>query len=67
MSNMIENILDQKMFDQKQLTAVELTDKELESVNGAGGFFPQSNNSTAFAVTTIAFSQNNNECCPCFC
>jgi bacteriocin-like protein len=64
---MIENILDQKMFDQKQLTAVELTDKELESVNGGWGMFPESNNSTAFAVTTIAFSQNNNECCPCFC
>ena len=66
MSYTIENILDQKLFDQKQLMTVELTDKELESINGAGGFFPQSNNSTAFAVTTIAFSQNNNECCPCF-
>jgi len=65
-SNMIENILDQKMFDLKQLTAVELTDKELESVNGAGGFFPESNNSTAFAVTTITFSQNNNSSLPCF-
>jgi len=63
---MIENILDQKMFDLKQLTAVELTDKELESVNGAGGFFPESNNSTAFAVTTIAVSQNNNSSFPCF-
>lgn len=68
MSNMIENILDQKLFDQKQLMAVELTDKELESINGAGfgGFSPQSNNSTAFAVTTIAFSQNNNSSFPCF-
>jgi bacteriocin-like protein len=66
MSNMIENIIDQKMLDQEQLTAVELTDKELESINGGWGFFPQSNNSTAFAVTTIAFSNNNNSSFPCF-
>jgi len=66
MSNVIESILDQKTLDQEQLTAVELTDKELESVQGAWGMFPQSNNSTAFAVTTIAFSQNNNSSFPCF-
>jgi hypothetical protein len=63
---MIENIIDQKQFDQELLMTVELTDTELESINGAGGFFPQSHNSTAFAVTTIAFSQNNNSSFPCF-
>jgi len=63
MSDVTKEILDQELT-----TVIELTDNELEEVNGGwGGFFPQSNNSTAFAVTSVAFSQNNNECCPFFC
>jgi hypothetical protein len=40
---------------------IELTDQELEGVTGAWGFFPTSNN-TSLAVTTIAFTTNNNSC-----
>ncbi len=60
------NSVTNEIINQGLTAVLELTDKELESVNGAGGFFPQSNNSTTFAVTSIAFSQNNDECCPCF-
>jgi hypothetical protein len=60
------NSVTNEIIDQGLTAVLELTDKELETVNGTGGFFPQSSNSTAFAVTSIAFSQNNNECCPCF-
>jgi hypothetical protein len=62
MSDVTKEILDQELT-----TVIELTDTELEDVNGGWGMFPQNNNSTAFAVTSVAFSQNNNECCPFFC
>jgi hypothetical protein len=62
MSNVTNEILDQELS-----TVIELTDNELDDVNGGWGFFPQQNNSTAFAVTSIAFSQNNNQSCPFFC
>jgi hypothetical protein len=55
------------MYDEQireDLTVVELTDKELDEVTGAwdggfGPFFPY-NNSTSLAVTSIAFTTNNN-------
>lgn len=62
MSNVTNEILDQELA-----TIIELTDNELDDVNGGWGFFPQQNNSTAFAVSSIAFSQNNNQCCPFCC
>ena len=62
MSDVTKEILDQELT-----TVIELTDTELEDVNGGWGFFPEHKNSTAFAVTSVAFSQNNNECCPFFC
>jgi hypothetical protein len=55
MSDVTEKMFEEKTANREELTAVELTEKELEAVSGA--FF---NNSTAFAVTTIAFTQNNN-------
>jgi len=61
MSDVTKEILDQELT-----TVIELTDKELEEVNGSGGFFPENNNSTAFAVTSIAFSNNQNSECPFF-
>jgi len=55
----VEKILDQKLHEQEDLTVVELTENELAEVNGAEwGCFPF-NNSTAFAVTSIAFTNNN--------
>ena len=57
------NIHDEQV--REYLTVVELTDKELDEVAGAlygdgfGTFFP-SNNSTSLAVTSIAFTNNNN-------
>jgi hypothetical protein len=57
---MIEKIIDQELQKREDLTVVELTDQELEEVNGAWGdcFFPF-NNSTSLAVTSIAFTNNN--------
>jgi hypothetical protein len=50
----------EKMYEeQENLTAVELTDQELEEVNGAWGDFCPFNNSTSLAVTSIAFTNNN--------
>jgi hypothetical protein len=60
MSDVIEKILDQQLHEREDLTAVELTDQELEEVNGAwGDFFCPFNNSTSLAVTSIAFTNNN--------
>jgi len=60
MSDVMNKILDQKLQNQEDLTIVEVTEKELEEVNGAefGCFFPF-NNSTSLAVTSIAFTNNN--------
>jgi hypothetical protein len=57
MSHTIDSTLDEQY-------TVELTEQELEAINGAWGddFFPF-NNSTSLAVSTIAFSTNNNNCC----
>ena len=53
---------------EQQTIVLELTEQELEAVNGAwgGGFFPQQNNQTAFAATTLSFAQNNDSSFPCF-
>jgi hypothetical protein len=59
MTDVTEKMLDQKLVDREDQAAVELTEKELEKVNGAGfGCFPF-NNSQSFALTTIAFTNNN--------
>jgi hypothetical protein len=57
MSDVTEKKLDQKVVDREDLVAVELTEKEMEEVNG-GWFFPF-NNSQSLALTTIAFTNNN--------
>jgi hypothetical protein len=56
------SVVTEKMYDeQENLTVVELTDQELEEVNGAwGDDFCPFNNSTSLALTTIAFTTNNN-------
>jgi len=59
MSDVIEKILDQQLHERENLTAVELTDQELEEINGAWGDFCPFNNSTSLAVTSIAFTNNN--------
>jgi len=60
MSDVTEKLLDQKFSDRENLTVVELTEKELEEVNGAEfGFGCPFNNSTSLALTTIAFTTNN--------
>jgi hypothetical protein len=59
MSDVTEKMHDQKLIDRENLTAVELTDKELEKVTGAEFGFLPFNNSQSLAVTTIAFTTNN--------
>jgi hypothetical protein len=60
MSDVMNKILDQKLQNQEDLTIVEVTENELEEVNGAEfcDFFPF-NNSQSLAVTSIAFTNNN--------
>jgi hypothetical protein len=60
MSDVTEKMFDQKHVDREDLVVVELSEKELEEVNGAefGCFFPF-NNSQSLALTTIAFTNNN--------
>ena len=57
MSDVTEKKLDQKVVDREDLVVVELTEEEMEEVNG-GWFFPF-NNSQSLALTTIAFTNNN--------
>jgi hypothetical protein len=59
MSDVMNKILDQELQNQEDLTIVEVTEKELEEVNGAWGDFCPFNNSTSLAVTSIAFTNNN--------
>lgn len=60
MSDVIEKMLDQEIGDRKDLVAVELTEKELETVNGSwfGFGFPFTQNQS-FALTSLATSNNN--------
>jgi hypothetical protein len=59
MSDVTEKKLDQEIVDRKDLAVVELTEKELEEVNGAWfGFFPFTQNQS-FALTSLATSNNN--------
>jgi len=60
MSNVTEKLYEEQLRNRENLTAVELTEKELEEVNGAefGCCFPF-NNSQSLAVTSIAFTNNN--------
>jgi len=58
----MKKIFDQKFHEQGDLAVVELTENELEEVVGAWGDFFPFNNSTFLAVTSIAFTTNNNGC-----
>jgi len=60
MSDVTEKMYEEQLRGQENLAVVELTDQELEEVNGAwGDFFCPFNNSTSLAVTSIAFTTNN--------
>jgi hypothetical protein len=60
MSDVMERTFAQKSHKQEDLKVVELTEQELEEVNGAWfPFFFPFNNSTSLAVTSIAFTNNN--------
>ena len=59
MSDVTEKMYEEQLRGQENLTVVELTDQELEEVNGAWGDFCPFNNSTSLALTTIAFTTNN--------
>jgi len=56
----MSDVTEKMIEEQENLTVVELTDQELEEVNGAefGCCFPF-NNSQSLAVTSIAFTNNN--------
>lgn len=61
MSDVMEKIIEQKLHEQEDLTVVELTEQELDEVTGA--WFPYCfpfSTSTSLAVTSIAFTNNNN-------
>ena len=60
MSDVTKKMHDQKVVDRKDLVGVELTEKELEKVSGAewGFGFPFTTNQS-FALTTLAFTNNN--------
>jgi hypothetical protein len=56
----MSDVTEKMIEEQENLTVVELTDQELEEVNGAwDDFFCPFNNSTSLAVTSIAFTNNN--------
>jgi hypothetical protein len=59
MSDVTEKMLEEQIAERENLTAVELTEQELKEVNGSWGDCFPFNNSTAFAVTSIAFTNNN--------
>ena len=50
----------EKILDRKHLTAIELTDQDLEKVNGGqffdGGCFPFFGFGSSFALTSLAFA-----------
>jgi hypothetical protein len=60
MSDVTYTMSEEQLCQPEGLTTVELTEQELEEVNGAEccGCFPF-NNSTSLAVTSIAFTNNN--------
>ena len=59
MSDVTEKMHDQKIGDREDLAGVELTEKELEKVNGTWfGFFPFTQNQS-LALTSLATSNNN--------
>jgi len=60
MSNVTEKMYEEQIRDRENLIVVELTEEELEEVNGAefGCCFPF-NSSQSLAVTSIAFTNNN--------
>jgi len=60
MSDVTEKMIDQELVNREELVVVELTEKELEKVNGAefGFGFPFTQNQS-FALTSLATSNNN--------
>jgi hypothetical protein len=60
MSDVTEKKLDQEIVDRKDLAVVELTEKELEEVNGAewGFGFPFTQNQS-LGLTSLANSNHN--------
>jgi hypothetical protein len=60
MSDVMKKILDHELPKQEDQTVVELTENELEEVNGAewGFGFPFTQNNS-FAITSLAFTNNN--------
>jgi hypothetical protein len=61
MSDVTEKMFDQKHIDREDLVVVELTEKELEEVNGAEfGFFGfPFNQNQSLALTSLATSNNS--------
>jgi hypothetical protein len=59
MSDVTEKLLDRKYADQEDFVVTDLTEKELEKVNGAefGFGFPFANNQ-GMALTSLAFNNN---------
>lgn len=60
MSDVTEKMHDQKIVDREDLAAVDLTEKELEKVNGAefGFGFPFTQNQS-LGLTSLATSNHN--------
>jgi len=60
MSDVTEKMIDRGLVNREDLVAVELTEKELETVNGGefGFGFPFATNQS-LALTTLAFTNNN--------
>ena len=60
MSDVMKKILDDELHNQEDQTVVELTEHELEEITGTqfGCFFPFAN-SSSFAITSLAFTNNN--------
>ncbi len=58
MSDVTEKKFDQKVVDCESSVAVELTEQELEEVSGAWFGCPFTNNQS-FAITSLAFTNNN--------
>ncbi len=60
MSDVMKKIFDDELHNQEDQTVVELAEHELEEVTGTewGCFFPFTQ-SNSFAITSLAFTNNN--------
>ena len=60
MSDVMKKILDHELHKQEDQTVVELTENELEEVTGTEfGFGFPFTTSNSFAITSLAFTNNN--------